>query len=240
MAKSSPALPILVGGAAAMAMASKKKKKKRVVSHWGVRVTSSCDIEIVDSVMFDRFLIGAFFELIDIDSSLDVFQLTDAMYGEVAPDCSSFPEDPASPSAIDFYFLLLKFNSRGLLAKGLATKASLSTHERSPQFIEWYRYWRNPPSSEIPDVPKEQVGFASDFTDYIIGSKWYESTVKPFVAKKVAAGHGDVALADFARERAVAVGKTSVPISQLPEGPAVVGDFLGKLRAAVERAKSEA
>lgn len=233
--KTSPVLPVLVGGAV-LVVASKKKKKTKS-SHWGVRVVKGCDVEIVNDELFDRFIVGAFHELIDIDPDLDAFQLTDSMFGEVAPECGIFPEEPASDSAVDFYFLLLKANTRALLAKGLATKQEIAQHPRAQEFIEWYTYWRNPPSASVPAVPDNQVGFASDFSNYVIGPNWYAETVVPFVRSKP---EDDDILTAFADERAVAVGKIAMPIAQLPIAYEAVEDFVDKLTAAIEQAKTEA
>jgi len=239
--KTSPVVPVLVGGAALAVVANKKKKKKKKggkSSHWGVRVVKGCDIEVVDPDLFDRFLVGSFHELIDIDSTLDVFQLTDSMFGEVASGCGTFPEEPASNSSVDFYFMILKANTRALLTKGLATKAEISQNPRSREFIDWYMHWRNPPSSVVPSVPDNQVGFASDFSDYIIGPDWYSQTVLPFVRDRIS--EGEDLLVSFADRSAVAVGKVAMPIAQLPAGPETVIDFVDKLNAAIEQAKTEA
>lgn len=236
--KTSPLVPVLVGGAA-LAVVSKKKKKKRKSSHWGVRVVRGCDIEIVDDDLFARFVVGAFHELIEIDPNLDVFQLTDSMYGEVASDCATFPEEPASNSSVDFYMMLLKANTRHLMQKGLATKAEMAANPRTEEFVNWYMYWRNPSSPAVPPVPNNQVGFASDFSDYIIGPNWYSETVLPFVQSKKGELGVDMLMA-FAEAKAVAVGKIAVPIVQLPAGPATVADFIDKLNEALERAYAEA
>ena len=236
--KTSPLVPVLVGGAALAVVSKKKKKKSGKSSHWGVRVVKGCDVEIVDPELFDRFLVGSFHELMEIDSTLDVFQLTDSMFGEVVPGCGIFPEEPASNSLVDFYFMLLKANTRALLTKGLATKSGISQNPRSKEFVDWYMYWRNPPSSAVPSVPDNQVGFASDFSDYIIGPNWYAETVLPFVRERIS--EGEDLLVSFADRSAVAVGKVAMPIAQLPAGPETVIDFVDKLTAAIEQAKTEA
>lgn len=234
--KNSPALPLLVAGGA-LVVASKKKKKKGRSSHWGVRVTKACEIQVVDPVLFERFVLGALYELRDIDPSLDAFQLTDAMFGEVAPECSPFPEAPENSSVVKFYFTLLRANSRNLIANKIVSPEEVSSHPRSGEFIDWYRTWLNPPSPEVPSAPDNQVAFSSDFSEYVIGPNWYEQTVKPFVA---GVSDGASAYEDFINHLSVAVGKLIVPIHQLPADPPSVQDFIAKVQSAIEQAQQEA
>ena len=90
MAKS--ALPLIVGAGAAAILLSKKKSGKAkggVAGRWGVRVSSDCQtVDIVDPELFNQFLFGAFNELVETDPSLSLIQMTDALFGDVAPGCS--------------------------------------------------------------------------------------------------------------------------------------------------------
>lgn len=241
MAKKNSAAPLLIGGAALAVVASKNRRKKaKRSSHWGVRVTSDCAIEVVDPDLFQRFLIGSFYELTEADPNLDAFQLTDAMFGEVAWDCPIFPEPPKDRSAVDFYYTLLRSNVRNLVGVRELEPGQIAQNPRFAEFSEWYRHWRNPPSPEIPSYPKNQAAFSSDMSHYEIGPDWYGGTIKPFVHRQIQEGRGDMAFEDAIQHLSVAVGLMIVPIANLPAEAPSVGSFVAKLDEAVNQAKMEA
>lgn len=237
-------LPILAA-AAALAVVSDKKKKSRTSGgnvRWGVRVSPDCKtVDIVNPKLFNEFLYGAFDELVSVDPDLTLIQMTDALFGDVAPTCSGFPEEPESEHVAELYAVIARamgqfmvtddrvdLNAGGMIDQ--ATKIS---------FTDWYRNWRNYPSPELPDGPSDEVSFSSDFTTYVIGSNWYANTLFPFVQGAARNGQLDSVYNDFVANRGVLVGQFIRPISELPDEADAVEHFLDALEEAVAQAKSE-
>lgn len=241
MAKKS-ALPILAGGAAVLILSSKKNKKKdkSKSSRWGVAVSSDCEsVRVVDPRLFDQFLFGAYEELISVDSSLTLIQVTDALFGEVAPNCSGFPENPESSSIAELYAVIARAIA-SFMARDPRTKDSMGTlidEATRISFTDWYRYWRNYPSSDIPEAPDAQVAFSSDFSQYQIGDRWFGEIIVPFVEESKENERLDSAFEDFYGNFGVQVGQFTVPISELPSEMDSVKDFLSKLKEAIDKAK---
>lgn len=239
MAKS--AAPVLLGvGAVAVLATSKKKKKKR--GHWGIYVSKDCQrVEITNQLLFRDFLLGGYKELIDADSELDIFQIADAMFGEVAPHCAPFPENPESVGLVELYGIIVKAITGFMAADRNPKIMSMLNDPRAKEFAQWYEYWKNPPDSELPEVPSNEVGFSSDYSQYKIGKQWYEKTVLPFIQPMVRAGttDADSLYQAFIKNRAVAVGRLILPIVDLPQDVPMVLQFLEQVQAAVEQARAE-
>jgi hypothetical protein len=228
----------LAGGAVALA-ASKKKKKKRKRGHWGIRISKDCQmVEVTNHLLFRDFLLGGYKELIEIDPDLDIFQVTDAMFGEVAPNCAPFPEEPESAGISELYNIIVKSVTGFMVADQNPKILNMIDNPRAKEFVAWYAYWRNPPNSELPEIPASEVGFASDFSQYRVGKQWYAETVRPFVMALVQAGNAKNVYEEFIENRAVSVGRMILPISELPDVPMVV-QFLEQVRAAIEQAAAE-
>lgn len=246
MATKSSALPLVAGGAALLFLSSGKKKKKKTSSaprsRWGVKISKDCSsVEIVDPDAFQNFILGAYMELVDVDSSLSLIQITDALFGEVAPDCSGFPENPESEEIAELYAVIAR-NLAPHLAKDPRTKDSIGSlidETTNISFTDWYRAWRNYPSAEVPDGPSGQVVFSSDMTDYAIGDSWFEEFVRPFVQKEQEDGRLEFAFDDFVNNIGVKVGRFMTPINELPQEAPTVQDFLAKLASAIQRATDE-
>jgi len=246
MAKNS-ALPLVAGGAALLLLGGKKKSKKKKSSssnvRWGVRVSKDCQkVEIVDPAYFDNFLRGAYEELIEIDSSLTLIQISDALFGEVAPNCSGFPETPESAEVAELYAVIARAVGAQLVQDPRTKDSIGSLVDEATQisFTDWYRAWRNYPSPETPSAPSGQVVFSSDLTTYKIGDSWYEEIVVPFVRAAKSEGRIDVAFQDFVEKAGVQVGQFVVPINELPQDSAAVEAFLSDLETAIQTAKQEA
>lgn len=241
MAKS-PALPLLAGGAALLLLAGGKKKGSASRGRWGVFVSQDCqEVTITDPRLFEEFLAGGFNQLISIDDSLSVIQISDALFGDVAPNCAGFPEKPDSYLVAELYATIVRSVVRLMV---IDPRVSISNEDMVDQatriaFAEWYEEYSNYPSSEVPSTLDSQVAFSSDLSDYEIGPTWYEETVKPFVAEEIKAGRGDSAYEGFVANRGVLVGRFVRPISELPEDKVAVEDFLDKLEASIDKAAGE-
>lgn len=243
MAKKSSALPLVAGGAALLLMSGKKKKKKSGnPSRWGVSISKDCQtIKIVDPKLFEQFLYGAYDELASVDSSLRLIQITDALYGEVAPNCAGFPEDPSSAEIAELYAVIARAVGSFMVAdpRNDATMGAIIDEATQISFIDWYRAWRNYPTAAVPDPLANQVAFSSDMSGYKVGPNWFEETVRPFVQAAHDEGRIDTVLVDFANNRGVLVGKFVMPISELPTEEASTQGFMAELDAAIAQAHSE-
>jgi len=248
MAKSST--PLLLGAGALAVAATRKKKKKRSKGHYGVRVSSDCKkVTFTNWELFQDFTLGAYAELMAADDSLSIVQVTEALFGEVAPQCAPFPEEPQSPAIAELYNVIIRLVTQHMAQDKRPQLAAFRDDPLAKEFLEWYRYWRNPPSPEIPqDFPDSEVAFSADLSAYEIGKNWYAKTVKPFVIAMVSAGNipqgwgqprivGEI-YDEFLANRAVVVGQFIMPIESLDKR-AMVPDFLDKVRDAIERATSE-
>jgi len=245
MAKSSSALPLVVGGAALLVATSGKKKKKKSSgprSRWGVLVSKDCQtVKVVNPRLFDQFLYGAYEELVSIDSSLTLIQITDALFGEVAPDCAGFPEQPESSETAELYAVIARAIGSYLVTDPRTKDSMGSLIDEATQisFIDWYRGWRNYPSPELPDKPSNQVAFSSDLSKYEIGPNWFEETIRPFVQRGQDEGWIDSAYENFANNAGVVVGRFIMPIAELPQDDPVVQDFMMRLEEAIVKAQGE-
>jgi len=243
MAKNS-ALPLVAGAGAVLLLSSKKKKKKRSGprARWGVRVSSDCKtVEVVDAGLFNQFMFGAYEELISVDSNLTLIQVSDALFGEVAPNCSGFPEDPESADVAELYAVIAR-NIAFFMARDHRTADSMGSlldEATNIAFVDWYRWWRNYPSSDIPEGPSAQVVFASDLSGYKIGPNWFEEVVRPFVQSAQENGRIEMAFEDFVNNLGVIVGQFTKPIQELPQDKPAVQNFMNELQAAVTKASSE-
>lgn len=239
MAKS--AAPILLGaGAVALLASSKKKKRKRKRGHWGIYVSKDCQrVEITNQKLFRDFLLGGYKELIEIDPDLDIFQVSDSMFGEVAPDCAPFPEPPESLGTLELYSIIVKAMTAFMMADRNPKIYHMLEDPRAMEFAQWYEHWKNPPNPKLPDTPPTEVGFSSDYSQYQIGKQWYQETVLPFVRGMKQAGNGSQAYQAFIENRAVSVGRMILPIDQLPQDQQMVAQFLEQVRAAVDQALAE-
>jgi hypothetical protein len=246
MAKKS-ALPIVAGGAALLLLSSsgKKKKKSGTTSNrprWGVQISKDCkSVTIVDSKLFSQFMYGAYDELISVDPTLTLMQVTDALFGEVAPNCSGFPEEPESDEVAELFAVIAR-GVASFMATDPRTKDSMGTlldEATQISFVDWYRWWRNYPSPEIPDAPSAQVVFSSDLSTYKIGDNWFEETLRPYVQAEYDNGRIATAFEDYVNNFGVRVGKFTQPVKELPQDKPAVQDFLQKLEEAIARAAAE-
>jgi len=236
------ALPIIAGGAALILLGGGKKRKASGRVRWGVRVSADCqDVKIVDPVLFQKFLIGAFDELVSVDPSLGVMQLTDALFGDVASNCSGFPERPESPAVAELYATIARMMARLMIEdpRVVASDTDLVDEVTQIEFADWYRAWRNYPSPKVMEAPPDEVSFSSDYSKYEIGPKWYSETIKPEAEYAVREGRADSLFEYIVDNRGVLVGQFITPISELPEEKASVEEFLDKLEEAVEKAIAE-
>ena len=244
MAKSTSALPIIAAAAALVVLTDKKKKSKASGGNvrWGVRVSPDCKaMEIVNPKLFNQFLYGAFDELVSADPSLTLIQMTDALFGDVAPNCAWFPEEPESEHVAELYAVIARGMGQFMVTDPRVDLTAGGMIDQATQisFTDWYRNWRNYPSSELPDGPSDEVSFSSDFTTYVIGSNWYANTLFPFVQEAARNGRIDSAYNDFVANRGVLVGQFVQPILELPDDAAAVEHFLDALEEAVEQATAE-
>jgi len=236
------ALPIMAGGAALILLGGGKKRKLSGRTRWGVKVSTDCqDVTIVDPVLFQKFLIGAFDELVSIDPALGIIQLTDALFGDVAPNCSGFPEEPESAAVAELYATIARMMARLMIEdpRVVAADTDLVDEATQIEFADWYRAWRNYPSSTVMKAPPEEVAFSSDYSKYEIGPKWYEATIIPEAEQAVREGRADSLFEYIVENRGVLVGQFITPMSELPEDKPAVEEFLDKLEDAIERAISE-
>lgn len=245
MAKSS-ALPLLVGGAAALALASNKKKKKKKSSggggkiRWGVRVTPDCQEVIIENdELFSDFILAGYQELHDIDPNLDVIEISTALFGEVAPDCSAFPEEPESGAIAELFAFVMRRVAFYMVADGRQQNIDLVEESMGIAFNDWYTQWRDYPSSKIYDFPPSQAAFSSDFSNYKIGKDWYRKTIKPFVIMASRQGKTETAFEDYVANNRVLVGEFERDIASLPQDKPAVDDYLDEVEAAIDRAISE-
>lgn len=241
---SKSAVPLLVGAGALAVVAASKKKKSKSKGHvrWGIRISSDCkQVDVVDPKLFDQFLYGAFNEMVAADPEFSLIQITDALFGDIAPHCSGFPEEPESAQVAELYAVIARQIGMFMVwdPRLNVTMGSLIDDATKISFVDWYRAWRNYPSSDVPEAPASQVAFSSDLSSYDIGSKWYEETVLPFVAQSAAEGRVDSAFEDFVAFRGVKVGQFVMPISELPQDSPVVVEFLDTVEEAIDQAIAE-
>jgi len=245
MAKKTSALPILAGGAAVLLLAGKKKKKKSGNGgnvRWGIRVSPDCTkVDVVDVNLFHKFMFGAFNELVSADPSLTLIQMSDALFGDIAPNCSGFPEDPESAEVAELYAIIARNVGQFMVADPRVdlTMGALIDEATQISFTDWYRAWRNYPSSDVPEAPDNQVSFSSDLSTFKVGSNWYVDTILPFVGEAGAAGRLETAFEDFVGNRGVLVGKFVMPIAELPQDNETVVRFLNELQASVQQAEKD-
>lgn len=234
------AAPVLLGAGALAVLASSKKKKKGKRGHWGIYVSKDCQrVEITNQLLFRDFLLGGYKELIGIDPALDVFQVSDAMFGEVAPHCSPFPEHPESVGLVELYGIIVKAVTGFMTADRNPKVLQMLDDPRAKEFAQWYEHWKNPPDSTLPNTPSTEVGFSSDYSQYQIGKGWYDRTVVPFVHAMVQSGNTEQIYQAFIENRAVSVGRLILPIVDLPESQPMVVQFLEQVQAAVDQARAE-
>ena len=247
MAKKTSALPIIAGGAALLLLSGGKKKKKKGTSsggkvRWGIRVSDDCKtVEVVDVNLFHKFMFGAFNELVETDPSLSLIQMTDALFGDIAPDCGGFPEEPQSAEVAELYAIIARNVGQFMVADPRVdlSMGELIDEATKISFTDWYRAWRNYPSTEVPDAPSDQVSFPSDLSTFKIGSDWYANTLLPFVAQAGEEGRLETVFEDFVGSRGVLVGQFVMPISDLDQGEESVVAFLNELQAAIDQAQKE-
>lgn len=244
MAKGTSTLPVLAGGAALLLLSQKKKGKtqKSGETRWGIRVSVDCKrVEVVNPKLFNQFMFGAFNELVEIDPTLSLIQMTDALFGDVAPHCRGFPEDPGSSDVAELYAVVARNIGQFMVEDPRVNMniGSLVDEATKIAFIDWYRAWRNYPSSEIPEAPADQVAFSSDFSSIHIGPDWYRKTVIPFVKGLAEHGTLDSAFEEFVSKLGVLVGQFVMPISELPQDRESVIQFLDRLEEAIESAQQE-
>lgn len=247
MAKTGTALPVIAGGAALLMLSGRKKKKGTSLpassgSRWGIRIVDDCKgVEVTDPELFNKFMYGAFNELVETDPSLSLIQMTDALFGDVAPSCSGFPEEPESAEVAELYATIARHIGRFMIHDSrVDINASKLVDEATKiSFVDWYIRWRNYPSSDIPKAPENQVAFSSDMSTYQVGPKWYEETVVPFVASSGQEGRLETVFEDFVASRGVMVGRVVKPISELPQDSPIVNDFLDGLEEAINNASAQ-
>jgi len=241
----------IVAGGIAIAAASSRKKKTRGAGgpssipgsvRRGVRVSDDCSsVDIVNRGVFDNFTYGAYEELMAVDPSYSVFQITDALFGEVAPDCSAFPEEPESADVAELYAVIARmvalYMSQDPRVEGKV--GDRISEAQAVGFTDWYRSWRNYPSSDVPQAPSTVVSFSSDYSNYKIGEDWYAQILVPFVANAKDQGRLDSAFEDFLNTYMVAFGVDRVPMSELPLDNPTVQDFMRMLEASIKSASVE-
>lgn len=243
MAKS--ALPIIAAGGAALLLTSsggKKKGKKGKRGRWGVGVSKDCKtITVYNSDLLMDFLFNAYKELIEADPDLKALQITDALFGDILPNCSGFPERPESPAVVEFYAFIARHVSMFMVDDPSisVTPKDMVDEATSIAFGDWYTQWRDYPTPELPSAPSDQVAFSSDFSSYKIGKDWYNNNIKPFVASELSDGRSDSIFEDYVDNRGVQVGKFVRVISNLPEDKKSVQEFLDKLEDAIDKAMDE-
>lgn len=248
MAKKTSALPILAGGAAVLLLASGKKKKKKgngapsSKTRWGIRISSDCkNVDVVDVELFHQFMFGAFNELVSADPRLTLIQMTDALFGDIAPDCSGFPEEPQSAQVAELYAVIARNIGQFMVADPRVdiSMGGLIDDATKISFTDWYRAWRNYPSPDVPEAPVDQVSFSSDLSTFSVGSNWYTKTVFPFVTEAAHAGRLETVFEDFVKSRGVKVGQFVMPIADLPQDEESVIQFLNEVQSAIEQAEGE-
>lgn len=245
MPKNSATIPVLAGGAALLLMSGGKKKKRQAKSgstRWGVKVSADCQtVKFVNNIEFNKFIFGASRQLAEMDPNLTLIQISDALFGEVAPDCRGFPEDPNSSDIADLYIKIVQTVAPYLVDHmGHAAESldELADEVTDVNLIDWYNRWRNYPASTVPEAPSSEVAFSGDLTRYIIGKDWYQKTLVPFVAKALNEGFSDITDL-FLENRGVLVGKGVIPASELPEDKGVVSKFFDYVEESVARAELE-
>lgn len=244
MAKKTSALPLIAGGAAVLMLANGKKKKKKTSGNvrWGVRISDDCKkVDVVNAELFHQFMFGAFDELVSVDPSLSLIQMADALFGDIAPNCSGFPEDPESDEVAELYAVIARNVGQYMVddPRVEMTLGTLVDEATKISFTDWYRAWRNYPSANVPSVPSDQVAFSSDLSDFEVGRQWYSATVLPFVEDAAESGRIETAFEDFVTNRGVMLGKFVMPISDLPQDEESVVRFIDELQAAIEQAQKE-
>ncbi len=246
MAKKASALPILAGGAALLLLGGKKKRRKKSGKvaggvRWGIRISSDCkQVDVVSADLFHEFMFGAFNELVEADPSLTLIQMSDALFGDIAPHCSGFPEEPESAQVAELYAVIARNIGQFMVGDPRVdlSMGALIDEATRISFTDWYRAWRNYPSPDVPDAPGNQVSFSSDLSTYKIGPDWYTHTVVPFVTLAASEGRLNTAFQDFVANLGVKVGQFVMPISELPQDSDVVIHFLNQLDKAIEAAAS--
>ena len=246
MAKSNSALPIIAGGAALLMLSGKKKKKvggaKGGKVRWGIRISADCkQVDVVNVDLFHQFMFGAFNELVEADPKLSLIQMTDALFGDIAPHCSGFPEEPESEQVAELYAVIARNVGQYMVSDPRVDLSITGLVDEATRisFTDWYRAWRNYPSPEVPEAPVDQIAFSSDLTNYTIGDQWYAKTLLPFVKQAAAEGRLETVFEDFVAHRGVKVGQFVMAISELPQDSPVVNDFLDKIESEIERASAE-
>jgi hypothetical protein len=218
MAKS--AAPLLLGLGALALMAGKKKTGGvSGRTRQGVFVSTDCtQVEIRNQERLRNFINGAYRELREADPDLDWFELTDALFGDIAPDCGGYPEDPYSADVADFYAFMLRTVAYKLVEDNPANLVEIFTEDRIADFGSWYKIYAGGPPGDLPEnIPLDQVGFSPDFTQVYIGPQWESKTVIPYLQEKVKAGEAEEAIEMFMRDHNAAIGRQFVRFFDLPK-----------------------
>jgi hypothetical protein len=239
MAKS--AAPILLGvGALALLASGKKKAPSRPGrTRHGVFVSDDCsELEIRDQEKLRNFINGAYRELRDSDPELDWFDLTDALFGDIAPDCEGYPDDPQSADVAEFYAFILRSVAYKLIGDKLGNILDIITDDRVGDFGKWYKAYGGGLMSDLPkDIPDDQVGFSPDYTKSYVGPKWESKTLIPYMKNLVQAG-SDKPVEMFMRTHNVALGRNFVRFIDLPEQEPNVQALFEQIHAAFNTANS--
>lgn len=235
------AAPLLIGVGALALLASGKKKKapsKPGRTRHGVFVADDCSmVEIRSQEKLRNFLNGAYRELRETDPDLDWFQLTDALFGDIAPDCGGFPEDPQSADVAEFYAFVLRTVAYKLIGDKLGNIIDIITDDRVGEFGNWYKEYVGGLLSDLPEgIPEDQVGFSPDYTKFYVGPKWESRTLIPGLKNLISSGNENP-VEMFMRTHNVALGRNFVRFIDLPPQEPNVQTVYNQIQTAYQTLK---
>ena len=231
------AAPILLGAGAIALLVSKKKGPTK--PRFGLRVTSSCRVELVDEDKYKAFLRGGYLEEIEDNQGHGPFELASVLFTDVAPHCHHFPDEPESMDVYRLYLNILGHVSNFLVEDGKMKPAQILKLREDSDFSDWSERNLEALGAMWGAIPENQVGFAKDHSEYRVGEDWEEETLAPFVLQGKEEELDNQAIYDaFVAKKNVMVGEHKfVRIADLPQDKPAVQEFQEWIIKGIEAAE---
>lgn len=235
MAKS--AAPLLLGAGALALFAAQKKGGTK--ARFGLRVNGKCQVELIDDDKYKAFLRGGYLEEIEDNPGYGPFELADALFADVAPNCHHFPEQPESMDIYRLYMNILGHVSSFLVDDGRLEPGQVLELREDSEFAKWSEHNLETLGAKWGALPENQVGFAKDHSEYRVGEDWEEETLAPFVLQGKEEGLDNQEIYDaFVAKKNVMVGEHKfVRISDLPQNEPAVQEFQEWIIKGIEAAE---
>ncbi len=230
MAKKINMLPLLaIAGGAALLLAKKSKVTAKLPSSGdhGVYVDAGCpNLKIGDEEMFESF-ITSHYEAMRDGGVTDPFEIANAIFEEIAPDCPYYPNDMEGAGSIDIYSRLVAMASTSLWRDDVITMDDLKGHPNATDYTAWLN--EHKARYELPGG--NDVYIVGDGEGIIISQGWAQNVLFPFISKSYAEGSfigklPPVITYEFmASHDAILEDNTKIPLSDLKETEAYTSMF---------------